>query len=215
MLSVRGFACATIEGDSITVGDLARANPEFLALDSHIVIAPAPLAGALRTLRSGELLALARRSGITLAEPVDDICFERAWEPLTATLLARALSEQIPGGKIDIADFSRVRIPLNADRKFEITGTIANIVRGRVTYGSHSVAFWARVNGPVAIPQTNLIERGEPVSVEVRSGSARLAFDSTAESSGHPGESILVRNPQNGKLFQAKVQMKGKVLVQR
>jgi hypothetical protein len=59
------------------------------------------------------------------------------------------------------------------------------------------------------------IERGDQIAVEVRSGAARVAFDAKAESSGRAGDSVLVRNPENGHVFQAKVEAKGKVLVQR
>jgi flagella basal body P-ring formation protein FlgA len=64
-------------------------------------------------------------------------------------------------------------------------------------------------------PAAPEVERGDSVTVEVRSGAARLAFDAKAESSGRAGDSVLVRNPENGHLFQARVEGKGKVLVQR
>jgi hypothetical protein len=59
------------------------------------------------------------------------------------------------------------------------------------------------------------VSRGEQVAVEVASGAALLRFLGDAETSGHVGDSVLVRNPENGKLFQAKVEGTGKVLVQR
>jgi flagella basal body P-ring formation protein FlgA len=59
------------------------------------------------------------------------------------------------------------------------------------------------------------VERGDTVSVQVASGAAWLAFEGTAESAGRLGESILVRNPENGWSFQARVQAKGKVLVKK
>jgi flagella basal body P-ring formation protein FlgA len=57
------------------------------------------------------------------------------------------------------------------------------------------------------------VERGDKVAVEVSSGGALLKFEATAESSGHAGDSIVVRNPENGRLFQAKVEGIGKVSV--
>ena len=228
------FACAALEGDSITAADLAPGNSAFAALDPQTALVPAPLAGAVRVLHVSELVSLARRHAITLQGPLEDVCFERPSEPLTLALLQSVLDQQFEqqpdqqpvGVPFEIADFSRVRIPVTADRKFEInrpqanpqSGPQSNMLRGRVTYsGGHSVAFWVRLKGAgnPQVQPTDAVERGEAVSVEVHSGAARLAFASTAESSGHSGESILVRNPQNGKLFQAKVQSKGKVLVQR
>ncbi len=59
------------------------------------------------------------------------------------------------------------------------------------------------------------IERGETVAVEVKVGGAILDFDAIAESSGHIGDSILIKNPDNGRSFQAKIQNKGHVVVER
>jgi len=57
------------------------------------------------------------------------------------------------------------------------------------------------------------VERGDTVRVEVVSGEAKLVFDATAESSGRLGELILIKNPDNGRRFQARVEEKGKVLI--
>jgi len=59
------------------------------------------------------------------------------------------------------------------------------------------------------------VERGDRVEVEVKVGAAILDFEATAESSGRAGESIMVKNPENGRTFQAKIQDKGHVLVER
>jgi flagella basal body P-ring formation protein FlgA len=59
------------------------------------------------------------------------------------------------------------------------------------------------------------VERGDKVAVAVTSGDARIQFEATAESSGHTGEMVLVRNPENGRDFQARVSQKGRVTVSR
>jgi flagella basal body P-ring formation protein FlgA len=59
------------------------------------------------------------------------------------------------------------------------------------------------------------IERGDRIAVEVKVGSAILDFEATAESSGRAGEPILVKNPENGRSFQAVIQDKGHVLVEK
>ena len=64
-------------------------------------------------------------------------------------------------------------------------------------------------------PAAGSVVRGERVSVEVTSGGARLAFEATAESGGRVGGFVLVKNPANGHVFQAKVAEKGKVVVQK
>jgi flagella basal body P-ring formation protein FlgA len=55
--------------------------------------------------------------------------------------------------------------------------------------------------------------RGERVRVEVWSGRARLVLEGEAQSSGRHGETITVRNPASGKVFNAKVQDRGQVSV--
>jgi len=57
------------------------------------------------------------------------------------------------------------------------------------------------------------IKRGDAVTVEVLSGSARLAFTGKSESDGRQGETISVRNPRSNKVFQARVDGKDRALV--
>lgn len=59
----------------------------------------------------------------------------------------------------------------------------------------------------------NDVERDELVEVKVTSGLARLLFSAKAESSGHLGESVWVRNPESGKRFTATVVGRGQVEV--
>lgn len=59
------------------------------------------------------------------------------------------------------------------------------------------------------------VERGDKVSVQVASGGALLQFDAEAESPGHVGDLVFVRNPENGHRFQAKVEGKGKVAIRK
>jgi flagella basal body P-ring formation protein FlgA len=57
------------------------------------------------------------------------------------------------------------------------------------------------------------VNRGEMVEVEVRSGAAHLAFTGKAESAGHSGDTIVIRNPSSNKVFQARVDGKGKAFL--
>jgi flagella basal body P-ring formation protein FlgA len=59
------------------------------------------------------------------------------------------------------------------------------------------------------------VERGETVTVRVTAGETELTFDAVAESSGRAGESVLIRNPDNGRFFQARIESKGKVVVSK
>jgi flagella basal body P-ring formation protein FlgA len=42
-----------------------------------------------------------------------------------------------------------------------------------------------------------------------------VAFDAAAESSGHVGEHVIVRNPANGQRFRAVVEAHGKVGIRK
>jgi flagella basal body P-ring formation protein FlgA len=71
---------------------------------------------------------------------------------------------------------------------------------------------------PVALAMLAIahdVERGDRVEVEVTVGRAILDFEATAESSGRTGDSILVKNPENGHSFLAKIQNKGHVVVEK
>jgi flagella basal body P-ring formation protein FlgA len=69
--------------------------------------------------------------------------------------------------------------------------------------------------GQAMLTMAHDVERGDKVAVEVKVGGAILDFEATAESSGRTGDSILIKNPDNGRSFQAKIQDKGHVLVEK
>ncbi len=57
------------------------------------------------------------------------------------------------------------------------------------------------------------VERGDLVSVTVQSGAAVVEAQGLAEQSGRRGDIITVRNPRTGKIFHARIQDKGSVIV--
>jgi flagella basal body P-ring formation protein FlgA len=59
----------------------------------------------------------------------------------------------------------------------------------------------------------NDIERGQTVMVAVRSGGAILKIEAKAESAGHRGEMVSLRNPISGLLFRAEIEGKGRALL--
>jgi flagella basal body P-ring formation protein FlgA len=59
------------------------------------------------------------------------------------------------------------------------------------------------------------VQRGEHVRVRVTCGGVLLLFDADAESSAHIGENVIVKNPENGRRFVARVEDKGKVFVKK
>jgi flagella basal body P-ring formation protein FlgA len=65
------------------------------------------------------------------------------------------------------------------------------------------------------LTRPNDVNRGDLVRVEVRFGAAHLQLTGRAESAGHVGDTIAVRNPDSSKVFNAMVQGVDKVLVER
>jgi flagella basal body P-ring formation protein FlgA len=59
------------------------------------------------------------------------------------------------------------------------------------------------------------VGRGDQIHVVVLSGETRIEFQAEAETSGRLGELVMVRNPDNGRHFQARVEGKDEVLIKR
>lgn len=72
------------------------------------------------------------------------------------------------------------------------------------------------VGSPIHLDQLTApfdVNRGDLVDVEVRSGAARLSFSGKAETAGRSGDMVAIRNEDTKRLFQARVNGKGKALV--
>jgi hypothetical protein len=159
-------------------------------------------------------------------------------EPVRAASLAPSItapSAELPSSKVpalEILDFSRIRIPrlINPGEKdlacrieFTRAGLSASgMWRGQVLCDDgHSIPVWVKIKSAATSPgnftaaELGAIERGDRVRVEVHSGAAFLGFEAKAESSGRFGASVLVRNPESGRLFQGRVQGAGSVTVTR
>jgi len=208
-------ACVVVEGDRIRMADLARAVPQFSAAQAEEPVALAPAPRVRRAFYWPEIERLAKAHGVEVP-PGTTACFEGAAEVLTERRVLDALGKAAHDGslKITLLEFSRYPVP-RGELEFGAPpfadGAQPVIWRGRLNYGvNRSVTVWARVKleGP---PRE--VERGDAVAVEVASGAAILKFESTAESGGKTGETVLVRNPANGARFRARVVAKGKVLV--
>ena len=57
------------------------------------------------------------------------------------------------------------------------------------------------------------VRRGDPVTVEVQSGLARLRFEAIAESAARDGDMVELRNPFNGKTFRVKLDPGARALI--
>jgi hypothetical protein len=207
-LAARVFGCQVVDGDRILGRDLAAADPMFTTIDPEADIGAAPLPGVRRVFHPDELWRLARLHAIAISSPATALCFERLTELLTVEVLLPALKQALAmeSAEIEILDYSRSAVP-HGRLEFTRAGlSSSGLWRGRVVYGEgHSAPIWVKLSGDV--------ERGDKIAIEVSSGGARLTFDATAESSGRAGDSIMVRNPESGRLFRAKVEGKGRASV--
>lgn len=64
------------------------------------------------------------------------------------------------------------------------------------------------------LTRPNDVNRGELVHVEVRFGGAHLVMEGRAETAGHIGDVVSVRNPESSKTFRALVEAKDRVVVE-
>jgi len=228
-------ACVPVDGDRIHGRDLAAAHKGFEAIDKSVDLGPAPATGSRRTFRYFELERLARGFGVVLDDDDSDareVCFERAVSHLSEEVLQPLLTASLREGArfqnahIEIIDFSKQVLPLGTP-EFEESGLDRlGMWHGRMIYGENrSVPIWVRVR---VIDETTgqtivtgrvskepEIAKGDPIRVEISSGGVLLAFDASAESAGHVGEQVTVRNPANGQRFRAVVEGRGKVGVRK
>jgi flagella basal body P-ring formation protein FlgA len=57
------------------------------------------------------------------------------------------------------------------------------------------------------------VHRGDAITVEVRSGAARLRFDAIAEAAARAGDMVELRNPDSGRTFRARVEQAGHAVI--
>jgi flagella basal body P-ring formation protein FlgA len=166
-----------MEHDPITAADLAVFQPVFGALPPGTAMAPGPMPAVRRTLRSFEIVALARNYSLPLAS-AEDLCFELPLEPLDRDRVLAAMQTALPfpETRIEILETSRYPVPRG---KIEfhpedlsspaLPSSPAPVVwRGSVAFGANQrFAVWARVRVSARIPKwvaTENIKPGVPIS---------------------------------------------------
>ncbi len=196
--------CIAVDGESITIADLAQAIPAFRFAPPGETLAFTPAPGARRIFTARELAMVAARFGINY-EPGPPVCFERRTERLTRERVLDAVRAVTGGRPVEIIDFSRNAVPAGT---LEFTATAGEMWRGRVRYDrNRSVPVWARVRGAADV------ERGDVVTVEVLSGEARVAMQARAEGTGRVGEIITVRREDNQRRLRARVAGEGRAVI--
>lgn len=126
------------------------------------------------------------------------------------TLQSRLVSvvDLIPGHIVEAAD-------LRLEEVNEFPGRLIPLTRigeavGQVTRRSIP-AFSVLTATMLGVP--NDVERGQTVMVEVHSGAVVIKVDGRAETAGHRGDTISVRNLTSGMVFHAEIEGKGHVRV--
>src|SRR5260370_21355566 len=104
--------CTAVEGDYILARDAAQALPGFSAVPPDTQIAHTPVPGARRVFSVAELDRLAKRYNVTVAPP-EQICFERAMEPLSLERVADAMRQALGNSDahIEITESSLYPVP--------------------------------------------------------------------------------------------------------
>jgi flagella basal body P-ring formation protein FlgA len=64
-----------------------------------------------------------------------------------------------------------------------------------------------------SIDEPNDVDPGQTVVVEVHSGAAVVTIEAKAESAGRRGDMLSFRNPVSGKVFRARLEDKGRALI--
>ncbi len=125
--------------------------------------------------------------------------------PMKRVLARRALTRALP---ITLADIEERETLEPAPPRSNPIG--AAEVAGKMPTRDIAAGTAIEIHSLRTAPQ---VSRGEPVTVEVVSGLAKLSFEGRAEASGREGDRIAVLNPATGRRFVALVQGARKAVV--
>lgn len=126
----------------------------------------------------------------------------------------------VPVGRLVAIDALRPGIPIGAAQvRSELMEGFPGPAAGSLTVDRvagmtpvRSVAAGAEIRAD-NLTRPNDVNRGDLVRVDVHFGAAHLAMTGRAESAGHIGDTVAVRNPETSKIFQALVEGAGRVIV--
>ena len=125
--------------------------------------------------------------------------------PLTRVVAVRTINAGEAIGALQVRLETVIGFPQGDQEARNLSEVVGRVALGLISAGR-----------PVLLSQLSApldVKAGEPVEVEVTSGRARLALEGQAANSGREGDIISVRNTKSGKIFRARVEGKGKVLV--
>jgi Chaperone for flagella basal body P-ring formation len=124
-----------------------------------------------------------------------------------------ALDPSLEVGLTPLAGIVRVFHPVDLVRLARTNGVVLSGPPSEVCFERRGGTARTAVASPAPAPLA--VRRGERVTVMVAVGGVVLKFESEAESSGRPGDTVIVRNPENGARFAARVEDQGKVVVNK
>jgi flagella basal body P-ring formation protein FlgA len=128
---------------------------------------------------------------------------------VTATLVRVVAVESLRAGQLVEPGQLRLETSLGFPMPAKLAGSIGQVA-GRLLLRP------VPAGSPIHLDQLAApfdVNRGDVVDVEVRSGAARLSFTGRAEADGRSGDMVAIRNESSKRLFQARVNGKGKALV--
>ncbi len=130
----------------------------------------------------------------------------RITAPVTVLVAAEKLDAGHPIRANQLRTETKQRFPVLKDKITSIEQVIGLTPLRTVSMGNE-----VRLEN---LSRPNDVNRGDLVTIEALSGSVRLTFSARAETAGHTGDVIDVRNPDTRKLFQARVCDKDKAIVE-
>ena len=206
-------SCVPVRDSVLHGRDLAEADVHFAAVDPDTALGYAPVPGSRRVISEAEMTRLAKRFGIDGA--VHEACFQYAMTKLDPSAVKTAMEEAIPGAQIEVLETGKFEVP-EGKTVFSVASLpkppIAHpdepvIWRGSIEYApNRRFTIWAKVR----VARTDMaVQRGDEVVVQVEAGGARIKISARAESQAALGETVKLRNPKSGKVFEARVTGKG------
>ena len=206
-------SCVPVRDSVLHGRDLAAADAQFAAVDPEVAVGYAPAPGARRLVSEAEMIRLAKRFGIE--GPVHETCFQYEMTKLDAAAVHSAMEEAIPGAAFEILDMGKFDVPdgkltfsLGSLPKPPISRPEEPVIwRGYVEYAQNRhFTIWAKVR----VQRLDVaVLRGDEVMVQVEAGGAKIKISARAESQAGLGETVKLRNPKSGKVFEARVTGKG------
>jgi len=212
--ALMGELCFERAAEPLTAERLLPALRSALGIDeAHIVIEDFSRAGVpkgtLEFTRSGLSAAGLWRGQVVYAEARSVAVWVRVQVTMERTWVEAA--ETLPSGK----PIARGQLMERRGPRFPFAPVALDsmdLVVGREPI--HSIKPGEPIFASILLAPRE-VARGDQIHVVVMSGETRIEFEAEAETSGRRGELVMVRNPDNGRHFQARVDGKDEVVIKR